>query len=123
MDDFLIAFVNQYGLQIAYAFLTVVAGAIGTWIGKVYKAKVNDETKRKVVKTCCTAVEQIYKDLDGETKYKKACEGISAMLAEKSITITALEMQMLIEEVCFDFAHSAKTEIDNPELIEDSYEY
>ena len=88
----------------------MAATALGAWIGRLYKEKVNDETKRKVVKTCCTAVEQLYKDIGGAEKYRKACEGISAMLAEKGITITPLEMQMLIEEVCYDFAHSVKAE-------------
>ena len=110
MNEFAIDFVNMYGAQIVYALLSVVATALGAWIGKIYKEKVNDETKRKVVKTCCTAVEMLYKDLKGEEKYKRACEGISEMLAEKGITITALEMQMLIEEVCYDFAHAVKTE-------------
>lgn len=119
MNEFLALFISEYGTQIAYAILTVAASAFATWIGKIYKAKVNDETKRKVVKTCCTAVEQLYKDLNGEEKYKKACEGISAMLAEKNITITALEMQMLIEEVCHSFAHSVKEEINRED---DSHE-
>ena len=110
MDEFLITFVNQYGAQILYALLSVAATAIGAYIGRLYKEKVNDETKRKVVKTCCTAVEQLYKDIGGEAKYQKACEGISAMLAEKGITITPLEMQMLIEEVCYDFAHAVRAE-------------
>ena len=111
MNEFMIEFVNMYGAQIVYALLSVAATAIGAWVGRLYKEKVNDETKRKVVKTCCTAVEQLYKDLNGEEKYQKACEGISAMLTEKGITITALEMQMLIEEVCYDFAHAVKGEV------------
>ena len=110
INEFMITFINQYGTQILYALLSVAATAVGAWIGRVYKEKVNDETKRKVVKTCCTAVEQLYKDIGGAEKYRKACEGISAMLAEKGITITPLEMQMLIEEVCYDFAHAVREE-------------
>lgn len=116
MNDFMIDFINQYGAQILYALLSVAATAIGAWVGRLYKEKVNDETKRKIVKTCCTAVEQLYKDLDGAAKYKKACEGISAMLSEKGITITPLEMQMLIEEVCYDFSHAAKSEIESEDV-------
>lgn len=116
MNAFINEFINLYGAQILYALLSAVATAVGVFIGRLYKEKVNDETKRKVVKTCCTAVEQLYKDLDGGEKYKKACEGISAMLAEKNITITALEMQMLIEEVCYDFAHAVKEEIEDKQI-------
>jgi hypothetical protein len=115
MNEFMLQFINQYGAQILFAILSAAATALGAWVGKVYKQKVNDDIKRKVVKTCCTAVEMLYKDLKGEEKYKRACEGISEMLAEKGITITALEMQMLIEEVCYDFAHAVREEITKTE--------
>lgn len=115
VNELLINFINQYGTDILYTVLGLVATALGAWIGKLYKDKVNDDTKRKVVKTCCTAVEMLYKDLNGEEKYKKACEGIAEMLMEKGITITVLEMQMLIEEVCYDFSHAVREEIDKIE--------
>lgn len=104
-------FISTYGTTILYALLSTAATAIGAWIGRVYKTKINDETKRKVVKTCCKAVKQLYKDLDGAAKYDKAVEAIVAMLGEKSITITDLEIKMLIEEVCSDFADAVAEEI------------
>lgn len=116
MNDFFAQFISEYGTTILYSLLTLAATALGTWVGQLYKAKVNDEIKRKVVKTCCTAVEQLFKDLKGEAKLAKACESIEAMLAEKNISITALEMRMLIEEVCYDFATAAKEEIAKEEM-------
>ena len=104
-------FVSTYGVQIIFALLSAAATAIGTWIGRIYKEKVNDETKRKVVKTCCKAVKQLYKDLNGQEKYAKAVAAIDAMLDEKGITITDLEIEMLIEEVCADFAEAVEAEI------------
>ena len=112
-------FISTYGTTIIYALLSAAATAIGAWIGKMYKEKCNDETKRKVVKTCCKAVKQIYKDLKGEELYNKAVESIVAMLNQKGITITDLEIKMLIEEVCSDFADAVEDEIKTKEEIED----
>lgn len=104
-------FISTHGATIIYALLSAAATAIGAWIGRIYKEKINDETKRKIVKTCCKAVKQLYKDIDGAAKYDKAVEAIVAMLAEKGITITDLEIKMLIEEVCSDFADAVEEEI------------
>lgn len=104
-------FIATYGVQIIFTLLSAAATALAAWIGKMYKAKVNDETKRKIVKTVCKAVEQIYKDMSGAEKYEKAVESIVAMLNDKGITITDIEIKMLIEEVCADFTHAVKDAI------------
>ena len=101
-------FISTYGVTIIYGLLSAAVTAIGAWIGRIYREKVNDETKRKVVKTCCKAVEQLFYDLNGAEKYEQAVEAIEAMLAEKNITITDLEIKMLIEEVCSDFSDAVK---------------
>lgn len=90
-------------IEIIVAILTAILSYFGTKIKKVYEEKVNDETKRKVVSTVVKAVEQLYKDLKGEEKLEKAKESILEMLNEKGISITELEMNMLIEEVCNSF--------------------
>lgn len=104
-------FISTYGTTILYTLLSAAATAIGAWIGRVYKEKVNDETKRKIVKTCCKAVKQLYKDLSGAEKYDRAVDFIVDMLGEKGITITELEIKMLIEEVCSDFVDAVNEEI------------
>ncbi len=104
-------FLAEYGTQIIYTILTAIIGAIGTWVGTLYKKYINDKTKQSVVKTCVKAVEQIYNDLHGEEKYNKAVEAITEMLNEKNITISEFEIKMLIEEVCSDFSEAVRTEI------------
>ena len=104
-------FLNEYGVEILRMIFSGILTAIGAWVGSIYKEKVDDETKRKVVKTCCKAVKQLYWDLGGKEKYEKAVEAIVAMLAEKGITITDLEVKMLIEECCSDFYEAVKEEI------------
>jgi intergrase/recombinase len=95
-------------VAIIMTILTTIATFIGTKIKAIYETKVNDDTKRKVVKTVVNAVEQLYKDINGEEKLQKAKENIVAMLNEKGITISELEIEMLIEEVCNSFNQGLK---------------
>ena len=115
---YLAEFISTYGTTIIYTLLSAAVTALGAWVGSIYKTHVKDEIKRKVVATCCKAVEQLYKDLDGPAKYSKACEAIEEMLAEKGITISALEIEMLIEEVCHDFKHAVVKEATSENALE-----
>ena len=101
--EFIKLFISEYGTTILYAVLTALAGYIGIFAKKLYTKYVNDKTKQAVAKTVVQAVEQIYKDLHGEEKLNKALEATSEMLAEKGITITDLEMRMLIEAALAEF--------------------
>ena len=96
-------FINQYGTQILYAALTAIAGYVGIAVKNLYKKYVNDKTKKDVVRTVVQGVEQLYKDLHGDDKLNKAIEAASEMLAEKDITITELEIRMLIEATVAEF--------------------
>lgn len=96
-------FINEYGTTILYTLLTALAGYIGIWVKNLYTKYINDKTKQDVVKTCVKAVEQVYKDLHGEEKYQEVVTSASAMLAEKGITITELELKMLIESAVAEF--------------------
>lgn len=101
--DIFTQFINEYGTTILYTILTALAGYIGIWVKSLYTKYINDKTKRDVVKTCVSAVEQLYKDLHGEEKYNKVVESVSEMLMEKGITITDLELKMLIEAAVGEF--------------------
>ena len=101
--DIFTQFINEYGTTILYAILTALAGYIGIWVKSLYTKYINDKTKQDVVKTCVSAVEQLYKDLHGEEKYNKVVESVSEMLMEKGITITDLELKMLIEAAVGEF--------------------
>jgi len=99
-------FVNQYGTQILYAILVAVAGWLGTQFKAIYLKYINDKTKKSVAQTVVKATEQLYHNLGGEEKLQKATESISAMLAEKGITVTDLEIRMLIESAVSEFNYS-----------------
>lgn len=109
MSEFL-STIQPYLLEVIVAILTGVATYIGTRIKKVYEEKVNTETKEKVVSTVVNAVEQLYKDLKGEEKLNKCIENATEMLNEKGITVTELELRMLIESTVNSFNQAKKGE-------------
>lgn len=92
-----------YCLPVIAAALTALAGYIGTQTKLLYEKHINDKTKAAVVRTCVKAVEQLYRDLGGPDKLKKAQEGVRQMLGEKGITISELELNFLIESVVSEF--------------------
>ena len=95
--------------------LTAVATYIGTQIKNVVIEKVNTEQKKKIVETTCKAINQLYKDLDGPTKFEKAKENILEQLNDKGIKITELELQMLIECTVNGFKDGMNTTPTKPE--------
>lgn len=96
-------FISMYGSTILYSILTALAGYLGIVIKNLYEKYINDKTKKDVAKTCVQAVEQLYKDLHGDEKLQKALEAASDMLMSKGITITDIELRMLIEAAVGEF--------------------
>lgn len=92
-----------YALPVIVAALTAVAGYVGTQIKKLYEKYVNNKVKQDVARTCVKAAEQLYHDLGGPEKLKKAQEGVRQMLEEKGIPISELELNLLIESVVSEF--------------------
>ena len=101
-------FVAEYGTTILYAIVTAIAGYLGVVVKNLYQKYINDQTKKDVVSTCVKAVEQLYKDLKGAEKLDKACESASLMLAEKGVTVSDLELRMLIESALAEFNEAFK---------------
>lgn len=99
-------FIATYGTTILYSILTAVAGYIGIVVKNLYEKYINDKTKKDVVNTCVRAVEQLYTDLHGQEKLDKCIESVSAMLGEKGIAITDIEIRMLIEAAVNEFNQS-----------------
>lgn len=96
-------FINEYGMQILYALITTVAGYIGIVVKNLCTEYINDKTKRAVAKSTVQFVEQVYKDLHGEEKLNAALSAASEMLLEKGITVSELEMRVLIEAAVAEF--------------------
>ena len=98
-----IEFINQYGMDILYTIVMAVAGYVGIVIKNLATKYINDKTKRDVAKTAVQFVEQVYKDLHGEEKLNAAFSAASEMLAEKGITVSDLEMRVLLEAAVSEF--------------------
>lgn len=94
---------SAYVLPAVVAIVTALAGFVGAQIKTLYQRYVNDRIKRDVAHTCVKAAEQLYHDLGGPEKLKKAQEGVRQMLEEKGIPISALEMNLLIESAVAEF--------------------
>lgn len=90
-------FVNEYGTTILYSILVAVFSYIGSQVKKIYEKYVDTKVKKEVVEATCKYVEQIYSSLNGEEKLNKALEAASEMLVEKGISVSELELRVLIE--------------------------
>lgn len=117
-------FLKDQAFTILSTIILAIIGYIGTQVKKIYEEYINNKTKKHIVETVVKAVEQIYKDLDGPEKLEKAKENIILMLQEKGITITEIELDMLIESVVaeFNFISMSTVLTVNPdiELIEEA---
>ena len=121
--SYVLDFLKEYGFTIIYAVLTAIAAFIGKQIKNVYQNRVDDKTKREIVETCVMAVEQLYQQLSGSEKLERAKESIVEILETKGISISTLELDMLIESVVAEFnLYDLKIEKNNSqnsdELIE-----
>lgn len=104
-------YIAENGVEILATVVTVIFGLIGHLAKKLYNKIVdekNEKTVEKVVNYCVQAVEQLYKDLNGEEKLDKAIEAVTDILNEKGITVTDLELRMLIESAVGSFNDNFK---------------
>ncbi len=103
-------FINEYGTTLIYTVVTAILGFVGIAIKTLLERFVNDKRKQKIVETCVKAAEQIYKELKGKEKLEKVKENIVAMLNENGLTISELEMDMLIEAAVAEMNKQIKKE-------------
>lgn len=99
-------FVAAYGVTILYTIITAIASYIGLWAKALYAKYMDDNVKRSVVRTAVQAVEQLYRDLSGPAKLDKAIESAVALLSERGIMITDLELRLLIEAAVAEFSNT-----------------
>lgn len=117
--DFMKEFISVYGTTILYSILTAIAGYIGIVVKNLYQKYINDKTKQDVAKTVVQAVEQMYKDLHGDEKLQKALEAASDMLMTKGISISDIELRMLVEAAVAEFNDAfASDDVEIAETVE-----
>lgn len=90
-------FMGLYGNELFYTLVTAVFGFLGIQLKAIYEKWIDTKVKKEVAHTVVMAVEQLYKNLEGDKKLDKAYDYLIEMLAEKGITVTELEARMLLE--------------------------
>lgn len=103
MEKFILEIVNTYGLEIIGTILVALAGALGLAFKALAAKYINTKIKRDVARTVVQGVEQLYKDLHGPAKLAKALEAAASMLTAQGITVTDLELRMLLEAAVGEF--------------------
>lgn len=92
---------HEYLLPSAWTALVTLVSAVFAFIGaqlkKKYQEKIDTEEKRRAVETCVNAAEMVYKDLKGAEKLAKVKENIVEWLNLKGISISEIELDMMIE--------------------------
>ena len=101
--DFILAIINNYGMEIIGAILTALATIAGTLATKLATKYINTKVKREIARTVVRGVEQVYKHLNGEEKLAKALEAAAEMLQDAGIYVTDLELRMLLEDAVGEF--------------------
>ena len=102
----LIEIINLYGAEIIGTLLLALAGVLGMIAKNLATKYLDNDTKRTMAKVVVQFVEQVYKDIHGEEKLAEALVAASEMLAEKGITITDLELRVLIEAAVAEFSEA-----------------
>ena len=102
---------KQYVMQIVLMILLALAGWLGVQVKNLYNKYVSNEVKQAVCRTCVRFVEQVYTDLHGREKLRKAMERATRILATYDIHITEDELEAMLEAAVNEFNKSfAKTD-------------
>lgn len=98
-------------------FVTCV-GVVSRMATKHLKAKgvlSKLESHEKLVKIVVNAVEQAYKEYNGQEKFDQAKVEIAELLTEKKIRISDKEIDLLIEAMVKEMNKQIKEELSQPE--------
>lgn len=101
--EIIMEIINNYAAEIIGTILTALAGVVAMAAKNLATKYINTKVKRDIARTVVQAVEQIYKDLHGNEKLGKALEAAADMLAANGITVTDLELRMLLEAAVGEF--------------------
>lgn len=101
----------NYMSQIVLSLFLMLAAWLGVQAKNLYNKYVTTEIKQAVCRTAVRFVEQVYTDLHGREKLRKAMERASQILATYDIHITEDELEAMLEAAVNEFNKSfAKTD-------------
>ncbi|HIS17766.1 MAG TPA: hypothetical protein IAC02_04055 [Candidatus Coprovivens excrementavium] len=93
-------FITTYGNELLYTIITTVLTYVGLRVKTLYEKHVNDSIKKNIIEDTVKYVEQLHSDKSSVEKHDIAKENILNLLTEKKITITDLELEVMIESAC-----------------------
>lgn len=96
MNNILMEFTKDYGIEIIHSIVMGVFSYIALDIKKEYKKHMQDKTKREVVDKVCNYVNEVYPNSTGLDKLSIAITSTKEILKEKGITISDLELKVLL---------------------------
>lgn len=99
---------KSYVYQIILMIVIAFGGWLGVQIKNLYQKYVTTEIKQAVCRTVVRFVEQVYKDLHGKEKLRKAMERASQILATYDIHISEDELEAMLEAAVNEFNKSFK---------------
>lgn len=99
---------KSYVYQIILMLIIALGGWLGVQVKNLYKKYVTTEVKQAVCRTCVRFVEQVYTDLHGREKLRKAMERATQILATYDIHITEDELEAMLEAAVNEFNKSFK---------------
>lgn len=97
---------KSYFYQIILMIVIAFAGWLGVQIKNLYQKYVTTKIKQAVCRTVVRFVEQVYTDLHGRDKLRKAMERASQILATYGIHITEDELEAILEAAVNEFNNS-----------------
>lgn len=106
-------------LPAAATLLAAWFAVLGNKMKIAYEEKANTEIKQNVVKATVAWVQQLYAALEGPEKLEKAVDRASALLTEKGIAISDLELEMLIESAVYGLKQGLTTEVLDTTVVEE----
>ena len=117
--EFILEILNTYGREIVGAIFTALAGVLGMVASKLATKYVNTKIKRQIARTVVRGIEQAYMTLDGPAKLDKGLKALADMLQAESITVTDLELRMLLEDALGEFNDVFNYEVMEGFAVED----
>ena len=106
MKEIITQMITEYLPVILTAVMTAIVGFVKSKYTKI----ANDSIKKDVAATTVKYIEQIYKDVHGTEKLEKAKETMLALLEEKGIKISDIELVILLESAVKDMNYKSLTD-------------
>lgn len=90
-------------IPIFVGYIAKIAGGLSKFLKDKYGEVADTQLKKEIVAIAVKAVEQLFKTSHGEDKLVKAKEFVLAMLDEKGIAISEVELDTYIHSVVKEF--------------------